>query len=144
MRLPSLAQERRDRPSPIAMRARVKLMIGDRRRAVVALAASSVLAGFTEAAFLALIAQLATTVVAKGTHASGRGLLHFHASTSTLIIIAFALTVLRLLLQIPLSVLPARIAADVQAAPAQRHLPVPSPAPPGTCSRATARGSCRR
>jgi ATP-binding cassette, subfamily B, bacterial len=115
MRLPSLAQERRDRPSPIAMRARVKLMIGDRRRAVVALAASSVLAGFTEAAFLALIAQLATTVVAKGTHVSGRGLLHFHASTSTLIIIAFALTVLRLLLQIPLSVLPARIAADVQA-----------------------------
>jgi ATP-binding cassette, subfamily B, bacterial len=115
MRLPSLAQERRDRPSPIAMRARVKLLIGDRRRAVVELAMSSVLAGFTEAAFLALIAQLATTVVAKGAHSSGRGLLHFHASTSTLIIIAFALTVLRLLLQIPLSVLPARIAADVQA-----------------------------
>jgi ATP-binding cassette subfamily B protein len=116
MRIPSLAHERRDRPSPIAMRSRVKLLIGDRRRSVVLLAVSSVFAGFAEAAFLALVAQVATSVVSKGNHSSGRGLLHFHASTGTLIVIAFALTVVRLMLQVPLSVLPARIAADVQAA----------------------------
>ncbi len=115
MKLPSLADERRGRPVPSAMGARVKLLIGDRRGAVVGLALSSVFAGFTEAAFLALVAQIATSVVAKGNRASGHSLLHFHASTGTLILVAFALTVARLILQVPLSVLPARIAADVQA-----------------------------
>jgi ATP-binding cassette, subfamily B, bacterial len=115
MRLPSLAHERRDRPSPVAMRSQVRLLIGDRTRSVVALAVSSVLSGFTEAAFLALVAEVATSVVTKGKHAPAHGLLNFHASTGTLILIAFALTVMRLLLQVPLSVLPARIAADVQA-----------------------------
>jgi ABC-type multidrug transport system fused ATPase/permease subunit len=97
------------------MGARVKLLIGDRRGAVVGLALSSVFGGFIEAAFLTLVAQIATSVVAKGNRVAGHSLLHFHASTGTLILIAFALTLARLMLQVPLSVLPARIAADVQA-----------------------------
>ncbi|HEV7162129.1 MAG TPA: ABC transporter ATP-binding protein [Solirubrobacteraceae bacterium] len=115
MRLPSLAEERRGRAAPAAMGARVKLLIGDRRGAVVGLALSSVFGGFIEAAFLTLVAQIATSVVAKGNRVAGHSLLHFHASTGTLILIAFALTLARLMLQVPLSVLPARIAADVQA-----------------------------
>jgi ABC-type multidrug transport system fused ATPase/permease subunit len=97
------------------MGARVKLLIGDRRGAVVGLALSSLFAGFVEAAFLTLVAQIATSVVAKGNRGAGHSLLQFHASTGTLILIAFALTLARLMLQVPLSVLPARIAADVQA-----------------------------
>ena len=43
------------------------------------------------------------------------GSFHAHADVGTLITVAFALTIVRLILQWPLSVLPARIAADVQA-----------------------------
>jgi ATP-binding cassette, subfamily B, bacterial len=97
------------------MRSRVNLLIGDRRGSVVALAGTSILSGFTEAGVLAVVAQVAATIV-KGTkhlHLTV-GPLHIH-SVDTLIAIAFALTIARLLLQFPLSILPARITADVQA-----------------------------
>jgi ATP-binding cassette, subfamily B, bacterial len=52
-----------------------------------------------------------------GTHGkNGRAsLFNFQASVGTLLIVAFALTALRLLFQIPLSLLPSRISADVLA-----------------------------
>jgi ATP-binding cassette, subfamily B, bacterial len=108
------------RPSPASMRSRLNLLIGDRRRLVVALAACSIVSGFTEAGALALVADIAASLVGdthKGQGSShGHGsLFNVHASLGTLIIIAFALCGLRLLFQIPLSVLPARIVADVQA-----------------------------
>jgi ATP-binding cassette subfamily B protein len=99
-----------------SMRRRLRLLIGDRRKSVVALSLSSILSGFTEAGILALVAEVAATLVtgAKQLH-KNIGPFHVHASLGTLIAIAFALALARILLQIPLSVLPARIAADVQA-----------------------------
>jgi len=102
--------------SPQSMASYVNLLIGDRRRLVVALVICSVFSGFTEAGTLALIAQVAATLVtgAKQVHLD-LGPLHMHAAVGTLIAVAFALTFVRLALQFPLASLPARIAADVQA-----------------------------
>ncbi|HUB35259.1 MAG TPA: ABC transporter ATP-binding protein [Solirubrobacteraceae bacterium] len=102
------------------MSTRLSLLLGDRRRLVAVLAGCSVVSGITEAGTLALVAVIAASLV-PGTHESKNGshglagsLFHFHASTGTLLWIAFGLCSLRLLFQIPLSTLPARIAADVQ------------------------------
>jgi ATP-binding cassette, subfamily B, bacterial len=98
------------------MGARLSLLIGDRRGLVVALAACSILSGFIEAATLAMLAQLASAVVGgahRATHNPVLSLVNLHLSVNDQILIAFGLVVLRLLVQIPLSVLPARIAADV-------------------------------
>jgi ATP-binding cassette, subfamily B, bacterial len=106
---------RTDRGEPVrlaSMRSQVSLLIGDRRPLVVGLALTSIVAGFVEAAFLALVAQVAVNAVSKS-HVSSA--FHIDASTNTLILIAFGLALLRLLLQVPLSLFPARIAADVQA-----------------------------
>lgn len=103
-------------PPRASMRSRLSLLIGDRRGSVIALAISSIVSGFTEAATLALIAQVAAALVsgAKEVHVT-IGSFHAHAAVGTLIGVAFVLTIIRLILQWPLSVLPARIAADVQA-----------------------------
>ena len=57
----------RDR-DPSSMRARLDVLIGDRRRLVFALAITSILSGFAEAATLALVAQVAANLV-NGTRA---------------------------------------------------------------------------
>ncbi|HWG09804.1 MAG TPA: ABC transporter ATP-binding protein [Solirubrobacteraceae bacterium] len=102
--------------TPISMRSRLSLLIGDKRRSVVALAVCSILSGFTESATLALIAQVAAQLGTGGKHvATHIGPIHVDSSVRTLVFIAFALTLVRAALQIPISVLPARIAADVQA-----------------------------
>ncbi|MEA2225998.1 MAG: ATP-binding cassette, subfamily bacterial, partial [Solirubrobacteraceae bacterium] len=106
------------RPLSGSMRSRLALLIGERKKLIVALAACSIGSGFAEAGMLALVANIATRLVGKSQHASGQAqdsLLNLHASVGTLLIVAFALCFVRLLFQIPLSVLPARIAADVQA-----------------------------
>ena len=101
---------------PIAMRERLSLLIGDRRRSVAALVFFAVVSGFTEAATLAVVAQAAAALV-KGHHAVQMHIGPFNLAPSlpTLIELAFGLTILRTVMQIPLSILPARIAADVQA-----------------------------
>jgi ATP-binding cassette, subfamily B, bacterial len=98
------------------MGARLRLLIGDRRRSVVLLALVSIFSGITEAGTLVLIAQIASSLV------NGKKDVHTHigpfnvsAGIGTLIGVAFALTILRFVLQIPLSTLPSRICADVQA-----------------------------
>ncbi|HEY2571696.1 MAG TPA: ABC transporter ATP-binding protein [Solirubrobacteraceae bacterium] len=98
-----------------SMRHRVSLLLGRRRKSVVVLAVCSIFSGLTEAGTLALIAQIASTLV------TGRKVVHFNhafihlnASLGSLILVAFGLTIVRLLLQFPLSILPARIAANVQ------------------------------
>jgi ABC-type multidrug transport system fused ATPase/permease subunit len=99
------------------MRKRVSLLIGERRGSVVALSGCSILSAFTEAAMLALVAQVAATLVTGAKHlATHIGPFHVHSSLGTLIAIAFAFALARVALQIPLSRLPARISADVQAA----------------------------
>jgi ATP-binding cassette subfamily B protein len=63
---------------------------------------------------------IAAGLVGTHVHSSHSSIFNFHASVGTLLIIAFALTAVRLLLQIPMSVLPSRIAADVLAGVRQR------------------------
>ncbi len=67
----------------------LELLIGDKRRLIVELAASlSLLSGFTEGAILAIVAQVATKIV-NGKGGSARaGLLHIGASIDTLLWIA--------------------------------------------------------
>jgi ABC-type multidrug transport system fused ATPase/permease subunit len=104
------------RPAPGSRRAQLKLLLDRRWRSVLALSCVSVISGMTEAATLAVIAQMAASVVKGSKHVSTTiAHLPIHASMPTLIEIAFALTALRFLVQLPLSVLPARIASEVQA-----------------------------
>src|SRR4051794_3092658 len=97
-------------------RARLETLLGDRIRSVLALATCSVASGLTEAAILALLAQIAASAATGSHHVESKlGLFHFHAPAGTLFIVALVLTVVRIALQAPLSILAARIAADVQA-----------------------------
>jgi ATP-binding cassette subfamily B protein len=96
------------------MRSQLDLLIGARRRMIGAVAVSSVLAGFAEAGTLALIAQIATLLVNGTTRVRTHlGPIHLHTTITTLIWAALGFALLRLILQWPLSTLPARIAADV-------------------------------
>ncbi len=108
--------EHGDRPPLSTTRARLSLLLGDRRGSVATLAVSSTLSGFTEAGMLALIAQIAAMLV-NGTRRvhTHVGPLHVNATVGALLAAAFALTAIRLALQVPISILPARIGADVQA-----------------------------
>jgi ATP-binding cassette subfamily B protein len=115
----SFRRKRAPSASAAPMRERLSLLIGDRRRLIGLLAVCSIFSGFTEAATLAMVAQLAAQVVGGGHKATQHNpvlsLVNLHASIDTQILIAFGLCALRLLLQIPLSVLPARISAEVMA-----------------------------
>jgi ABC-type multidrug transport system fused ATPase/permease subunit len=106
---------KRRKPARGSMRYRVSLLLGERRSSVVVLAICSIFSGFTESGVLALIAQVAATLVSghKQVHFD-HGPIHIDASMKALILFAFGLVVLRILLQLPISVLPARIASDVQ------------------------------
>jgi ATP-binding cassette subfamily B protein len=98
-----------------SMRYRISLLLGKRRRSVVVLAICSIFSGFTESGTLALIAQVAATLVSgrKRVHFD-HGPIHVDASMKSLILVALGLVILRIILQFPISVLPARIASDVQ------------------------------
>ncbi len=110
---PSAGEEK---PARASMRSRITMLIGDKRRSVVALAICSIFSGFTESATLALVAQIAQQLASGSKHVDTRiGPIHVHAALGTLILVAIGLTLLRAALQVPISVLPARIAADVQA-----------------------------
>ncbi|HEX4188457.1 MAG TPA: ABC transporter ATP-binding protein [Solirubrobacteraceae bacterium] len=95
-------------------RAELDLLIGGKRRLMAALALTSIVSGFTEAAVLAIVAQVAASLVNGKSLHSQAGILHVHSSIGTLLWAGFALTMFRLVLQWPISVLPARIAANVQ------------------------------
>jgi len=101
--------------SGAAKRARLRALLGERRGLVLGLVISSIAAGFAEAATLAVIAQVASALVngAQAVHLD-LGPLHIDSSVGSLIAVAFACTLVRLALQLPISILPARIAADVQ------------------------------
>jgi ATP-binding cassette subfamily B protein len=99
------------------MRARLEFVIGERRRKVVALVWFSMLSAICEAATLALVAQIAVALVKHAKQVSlSVAHVHLHAHVATLIAIALGLAVVRTLLQLPLSILPARISSEVQAA----------------------------
>jgi ABC-type multidrug transport system fused ATPase/permease subunit len=95
---------------------RLRPLLGGRRRAVVTLAVVSILSAFAEAAVLAVVAQVAASLVTgSNTVTASIGPFDVDTSIGNLLLVASALAVVRLVLQIPISVLPARIAADVQA-----------------------------
>ena len=96
--------------------ARLDVLIGDRRRSVATLALLAILAGLSEATVLALIAEIAASMVAKTKAVHEHiALFHIHAGVGALIEVAFAVTILRVSLQFPLATMPARIAVAVQA-----------------------------
>ena len=93
----------------------VSVLVGNRRGTVAALILCSIIAGIAEAAFLAILVETAFGLVKTAKHTSQHtSIFHLHASVDTLILIAFCLVVLRLILQVPLTILPARIASHVQ------------------------------
>jgi len=93
----------------------VSVLIGNRRGTVAWLAVCSILTSVTEAAFLAVLVETAYGLVKNAKHASQRtDVLHIHASVDTLILFALFLVIVRLVLQVPLTILPARIASHVQ------------------------------
>jgi ABC-type multidrug transport system fused ATPase/permease subunit len=96
---------------------RLRFLLGGRITPIVGLMCFSLLAGFTESLILTAVAQAAAALVAGMARVQvAMGPLHEDASVGTLLTVAFALALLRLALMAPLSVLPARIAASVQAA----------------------------
>jgi ATP-binding cassette, subfamily B, bacterial len=97
------------------MASRLNLLLGDRRSSVVGLSLLSIASGFTEAGILALVAQIAATLVTGATILNAQiGPVHVHTGLGTLIGVAFALTIIRIMIQVPLSILPSRIQTDVQ------------------------------
>lgn len=83
---------------------------------MVVLALASVLSGFAEAAILASVAQVATVLVNGSTHVHATlGPLHVSVSVWAMLGIAATLAIVRLLLQAPISIVPARMAGEVQA-----------------------------
>jgi ABC-type protease/lipase transport system fused ATPase/permease subunit len=114
----AVALDPRDAKGRLDMRQRLSLLIGDRRGLVVWLGVCSIVSALLEGVFLALISQIALAVVGArkvSSHSSHLGFVNLHAPVNTLILIAFGLALARLAMQVPLSLLPARIAADVQA-----------------------------
>jgi ATP-binding cassette, subfamily B, bacterial len=102
--------------TPASRLARLDVLIGDRRSSIVLLALCAIFAGIAEATILVLIAQIAAALVNRTKQAHEHiSLFHIHAGVPTLIQVAFALTIVRISLQIPLAKLPARIAVEVQA-----------------------------
>ncbi len=103
--------------SPTApMHTRIYAMLGDRRRAVLGLIVCSIIAGFTEAAVLAIIVEVGASLAGKSGEVERKGgLFHIHASHEKLLLIAGILAMVRIAFQAPLSIMPARIAAEVQA-----------------------------
>jgi ABC-type multidrug transport system fused ATPase/permease subunit len=120
---PPARRRRKPEPQPRAVpaagawtnRARIEALLGQNRKTVAVLGACSILSGICEAAVLTLLVEIAGALVKKSGRAHETlGLIHFHQGIATLFAVAFALVVVRLVLQVPLSVLPARIASQVQ------------------------------
>ena len=97
------------------MWSQLRPLLGDRRSSIVALGVGSLLSGFTEAGILAIVAQVATTLVNRATQVHIKlGPLHVEATVGALLATALVLAVIRIALQVLISFLPARMAADVQ------------------------------
>ena len=90
-------------------------LLGDNRKRVAMLAASSVVSGVIEAVVLAVIAQVAASLAVGTTQVNvDFGPAHFRASLPVLLAIGGGMAFGLLLLQAPIAYLPARIASDTQ------------------------------
>ena len=100
-------------PRRSSMWSQLRPLLGNRRRSLMALGISSVFSGFAEAGVLAIVAE--ATAVNKVTRVHIEiGALHVQATLGALLAVAFVLAVVRIALQVLISFLPARIAAEVQ------------------------------
>jgi ATP-binding cassette subfamily B protein len=100
----------------VPIRKALKLLLRDRLRSVSILMFASILSGFCESAALAIVVETAATIATGARRTKVHiGPLHVYPQIDTMFEIALALVVIRLLLQIPLSILPPRIASDMQA-----------------------------
>lgn len=92
-------------------------LLGTDRWSIAALAIASLLAGLAESGVLAIVAQVAASL-ATGSHRvhTHLGPVPIHASVARVLLVAGVLAVLRLALQVPTSLIPARITSNVQAA----------------------------
>jgi ATP-binding cassette subfamily B protein len=80
------------------------------------LAVASVLSGVAEAGILAIVAQVAATLATGASTVDAQlGPLHLRTSVTALLVAGAALSLARLALQIPISYIPAKLGADVQA-----------------------------
>ncbi|HTD08501.1 MAG TPA: ABC transporter ATP-binding protein, partial [Solirubrobacteraceae bacterium] len=96
--------------------ARMRLLIGDQGKLIVATGFLVTLSALAEVVTLALIAQIAATLVKVNNTHVRLSVLHIHAPTKTLILVAFVIAIARLLLlQVPQTLLPARVMANVWA-----------------------------
>ena len=97
------------------MWSQLRPLLGDRRGSIAALAISSMLSGFAEAGVLAIVAQVATTLVNGDRRIHLEiGPSHTEVTVGALLTIAFVLAAIRIALQVLVSYFPARIAAEVQ------------------------------
>jgi ATP-binding cassette, subfamily B, bacterial len=108
--------ERKRASGEIPLRELLRFLIGRQRGRVAALGVLSFIGGAVEAATLALFAQLGSALVKGSKSVTVQfGVAHVHARVVHLIAFAGVLCVARFLLQLPMSILPAKITADVQA-----------------------------
>ena len=104
-------------PSKAAtIRSAIGPMLANQRGSVALLVVASILSALAESALLAVFAETAATI------ATGAGrahihlpLLHLHPTIGVLFAVALGLVVFRLVVQVPLTILPARIVTNVQA-----------------------------
>ena len=103
-------------PSWSSIWSQLRDLLADRLGLTGALAVGSVLAGLTEAGILAILAQTAVALVDGASRVRiDIGPVHSDETVGTLLTFALVLALVRLALQGLVSVLPARIAADMQA-----------------------------
>ncbi len=97
------------------MWAQLRSLLGDRRKPIAVLAIGSVFSGIAEAGILAIVAETATALVNRVTRVHVEiGPLHVEPTVGALLAVAFVLGIVRIVLQILISYLPARIASRVQ------------------------------
>ena len=95
---------------------RLRPLLGDRRRDILALLIGSVLSGVTESGILAILAQSAVALVDRASRVHvDAGPIRLTEGVGVLLAIAIVLALVRLALQGVISVIPSRIAADLQA-----------------------------
>ncbi|HEY3946091.1 MAG TPA: ABC transporter ATP-binding protein [Solirubrobacteraceae bacterium] len=105
--------------APRQMRVRKRVLadlLGGRWRRVAGLAVASTLSGVAEAGILAIVAEVAADLAGGDRGATtALGPLSAHLSIPALLWIGAVLALVRLVLQVPMALLPARIASDTQA-----------------------------
>jgi ATP-binding cassette subfamily B protein len=111
----------RDRALQKSQRDRIEMLVGDRLGLIAGVMACSMVAAICEAGLLAISAQAAAALVNGGQKINRSfGPVHLDRSVRDILFVGIGLAFIRLLMQLPLSWLPAVIAGDVQAAMRRR------------------------